>query len=425
MKSVRMLIVEDDKDLLSKLKAAYRSAFELLEFDSVTIEQAETAEEARNLARQAMKNPYDLVSLDVNLGDANATGLDVLSSLKRFQSAWMVALLTGVETDETLAATMGGEKADNLRKRLRRDAYSRFDAERLIVIEKPSPTLPLEEASSLLENRIGQIALIFKEIDRLRYIFRPIKVVSLERVTAPKGKKIERKFIETESTQWQIRFNCGDIRTLPDRTGFLTLHHILSMDCHESLTADQAMMIEPKMEKDNNQKSAGGDPVAEYFNAQGVDWLSLSQAEQDNLIRAALSLRFKKYVELRGYQDENDISPEEEDELQAILLELGPLVDAAESAYQRMSEPNAPVEHEINHGEIAQNDLHAAGGNFNQEAGRRGYDSPNAKLFRKRMERTRDSLRENGFSELADHLRDYLMSTGANWSYNGEIEWTT
>jgi hypothetical protein len=60
MKSVRMLIVEDDKDLLSKLKAAYRSAFELLEFDSVTIEQAETAEEARNLAKQAMKNPTTL-----------------------------------------------------------------------------------------------------------------------------------------------------------------------------------------------------------------------------------------------------------------------------------------------------------------------------------------------------------------------------
>jgi hypothetical protein len=111
--------------------------------------------------------------------------------------------------------------------------------------------------------------------------------------------------------------------------------------------------------------------------------------------------------------------------LQAILLELGPLVDAAESAYQRMSEPNASIEHKIAHGEIAQNDLHAAEGNFTKEAGQKGYDSPNAKLFRKRMERTRDSLRENGFSDLADHLRDYLMSTGANWSYNGDIEWTT
>lgn len=420
-----MLIVEDDKDLLSKLKTAYRSAFEMLEFDSVTIEQAETAEEARNLARQAMKNPYDLVSLDVNLGDANATGLDVLSSLKRFQSAWMVALLTGVETDETLASTMGTEKADALRRRLRRDAYSRFDAERLIVVEKPSTTLSCGDASALLENRVGQIALIFREIDRLRYIFRPIKVVSLERVTSPKGKKTERKFIETESLHWQIRFNCGDIRTLPDRTGFRTLHHILSMDRQESLTAEEAMMIEPKMEKEQQQATANGDPVEEYFNAQGVPWRSLRREEQDNMIRAALSLRLKKYVELRGYQDEEDISPDEEEELQAIMCELGPLVDAAESMYQKMSEPNDSIAHEMTVGEIAQEGLHAPGGGFTKATGQKGYDSPNAKLFRKRMERTRDSLRENGFGDLAKHMEDYLMSTGANWSYNGDIEWTT
>jgi len=425
MKSVRMLIVEDDKDLLSKLKATYRSAFELLEFDSVTIEQAETAEEARNLARQAMNNPYDLVSLDVNLGDAHATGLDVLSSLGRFQSAWMVALLTGVETDESLVKTMGEQKADSLRKRLRRDAYSRFPAERLVVVEKPNSSLPIEETSSLLENRIGQIALIYREIDRLRYIFRPIKVVSLERVKAPKGKKVERKFIKTESIHWQIRFNCGDIRTLPDKTGFLTLHHILSMDRNESLPADQASMIEPKAAKVDELAATSGDPVAEYFNSQGVEWHKLNQTEQDNLIRAALSLRFKKYVELRGYQDDEDISPEEEDQLRSIVDELGPLAESAESAYLRMKESSVTEAHEFTAGEIVQNDLHKAGGDFTKEAGRKGFDSPNAKLFRKRMERTRDSLAENGFSDLADHLRDYLMSTGANWSYNGDIEWTT
>jgi CheY-like chemotaxis protein len=428
MTSIRMLIVEDDKRLLSELERLYREAFSVQGSSSVTVEQAETAGQAREIARQAQSNPYDLVSLDVNLGDAEATGLDVLSTLKRFRSAWMVVLLTGIETDANLDHTMGKAKAERIRRQLRRDAYSRFPAERLIVVEKPSTTLPAEEALKLLENRIRQIALIYQEIGRLRYIFRPIEVVSLERVKVPKGKKAKRKFIETESLHWQIRFNCGHLRTLPNRTGFRTLHHLLSMAAEDSLPAEQALAIEPKNEREEKFEAIGGDPVAAYFAAQGIQWEDLAPPEQEKLIKAALSLRFKRYVELRGYQEDGDISAEEEEQLARMAIELGPLADAAETAYQRMKPADSADVQELRPGEAAQNQLHVAGGNFEKtDERRKGYDSLNAQNFRKRMERTRDYLRENGFADFAKHLEDYLMSTGANWSYNPPegIEWTT
>jgi len=428
-KKIRMLIVEDETELFSTLKKLYRDAFAAHGFTSITIEEAKTAGEADELARQAKSNPYDLVSLDVNLGDSDYTGLDVLATLKRFRSAWMVSLLTGVETDKSADHTMGQEKAENLRKQLRRDAYSSFPAERLIVVEKPSITLPSEEYDLLLENRISQIALIYEEIARLRYIFRPIEVVRMERVKSKKGQpKPKRKFIETESRHWQIRFDCGDIRTLPDRAGLKTLHHLLSMDRNDSLTPEEAFVIERSIEKKSKTSlDKTNDPVADYFEAQGIQWSAMSDEDQEKLIRAALSLHFRTYVDLRGLQDKEDITPEEEDRLDRLIEELGPLTESAELAYRRMNSDESKGSEVMSEEEMFQNDLHASQGDFSQKGEQRGYDSPSAAGFRKRMERIRDFLAENGFSEFSEHLRIYLMSTGANWSYNPpqSIEWTT
>src|SRR5438105_11940670 len=106
MKRLRILIVEDDPRLLYRLAEWYRAIF--VERGYVPeVEQATTVEQARQMAKAARARPFDLVSLDVNLGDSALTGLDVLDTLKRFQSAWMAVLLTGVETDATVDKTMG------------------------------------------------------------------------------------------------------------------------------------------------------------------------------------------------------------------------------------------------------------------------------------------------------------------------------
>lgn len=433
MKTIRLLIVEDDATLLADLKKHYRALFQSLGFSSVVAEQAESAAEAKQLAKDAKANPYDLVSLDVNLGDAALTGLDVLAAFHRFQSAWMVALLTGVEADATLDATVGRGPAAKLRKQLRRDAYARFPAERLMVVEKPLPSLPPNEGASLLRNRLNQIALVYEEVSRLRYIFRPIEVTSLERALAPRQPKSpppRRKFIPSTALHWQIRFNCGDLRTLPDKTGFKTLHHLLSLDPDQSLTPEAAMAIEPCNEQPSatgtNQPSA--DPLAEYFVAQGIEWNTVTPERQDEVIRAALSLRLKRYVELREFEEQGDLSSGEENDLSRIKREFGPLADMAEAAYQRVRPQESPQLSvaDSSPAALAQNNLHPESGNYYRREGGRGEDSPEAQRFRTRKKRVCDCLRENGFADFAKHVEEYVMSTGANWSYNppDNIEWT-
>jgi DNA-binding NarL/FixJ family response regulator len=421
------LIVDDEPTILLALVESYRAIFTAHGYEP-TIEQAVTVEDARRLAKAAKSIPYDFVSLDVNLGDTLLTGLDVLETLKRFHSAWMVALLTGVETDTTIDATMGKTKADYIRTQLRRDAYAKFPAERLMVVEKPSSSIPEDERQKLLHNRLEQIALVYEEVGRLRYVFRPIEVASLERVKAPKGRKTKRKFISTVTTHWQIRFNCGEIRTLPDMAGFRTLHFLLSRDADLSVTPEEALVNDPKNENVKGDAYATAeDPIAAFFEAKGIPWKGLANAEQEKLIQAALALKFERYGELRGYQEEDDLSQSEEEELARIVKELGPLADAAEIGYQRMKPQTEENAEDVQAAMLHQSDLHVSAGNYDRQvAGRRGEDSPAAQIFRARMKRVKDSLRENGFADFAQHIEDYVQSTGANWSYNSPewVEWT-
>jgi CheY-like chemotaxis protein len=426
MKTIRILIVEDDPVLLAGLTEEYRRIFESKAYATQVVAAADVAN-ARRMAKEGRSRPFDLVSLDVNLGDSALTGMDVLDTLNRFRSAWMVALLTGVETDDSLDRTLGNKKAEEIRKQLRRDAFSRFPAERLLVVEKPSSRMTAADARRLLTNRMEQIALVYEEVGLLRYVFRPIEVTSLERVPAPKGGPKGRKFIETTALHWQIRFDCGELRTLPNMAGFRTLHYLLSRDREDSVTPEEALSIEPKKEKTGGM--AEGDPLAAWFKAQGIEWDRLSTEDQDKLIRAALSLKLERYCQLREYQDEDDLSAIEEEELARVTAEFGPLADAAESAYLRMRPADAEaVDEPPTAAEMTQNDLHVGGDGYDKlGTNRRGKDSPAAALFRARMKRVKDCLRENGFAAFATHLEDYLMSTGANWSYNPPegVEWTT
>lgn len=431
MNPLRLLIVEDEPELLALLKRLYRETFADQGAGSVIIETADTVEEARELARAATNHPYDLVSLDVNLGDAEKTGLDVLGTLNRFQSAWMVALLTGVETDTSLDKTLGKARGEVLRKRLRHAAYQKFPAERLQVVEKPATSLTEDERLRLLTDRIRQIVLIYGEVSVQRYIFRPIQRTGVARLATEKGAKAgKRATVPTSTTLWQIRYDCGDLLTVPDKTGFRTLHHLLSAP-GEELTPDQAMALEPKAEGPTKRMRKGAedeDSLADYFVGLGIDWTKLDRAEQDKLIAAALSLRFRRYVELREYQEEDDLSTDEEDELLHIVAEFGPLADAAEQAFLlKTGRTESDKKGELTAAAAAQEGLHAAGDDSEKKAGQWGFDSKAGQNFRKRKERTLECLREVGFHRLADHLEDYVQPNSGKWSYNPPkgVEWST
>ncbi len=459
MKSVHILIVEDDLNLLAFLKASYRKIFSDLGYKP-TFEQASTVADARRLAKTARGKPYDFVSLDVNLGERTLNGLHVLETLNCFQSAWMVALLTGVESDESLDKTVGSIEAEDLRKTLRQRAYASFPAERLMVVEKPDSLLKdadkAEKAQARLTNRLVQIAHVYEEIERLRYVFRPITVPCLKRVPSPKGSKEKGRIIETTSVHWQIRFNCGDMRTLPDMVGFQTLRLLLSQDRNQVVTPEEALMKEPKNEKPENvSPDANEEPVAAnsvargvaaYFKAKGIVCDGLPPDTLDALIQEELSPKMMRYMELREMQDDKNpkayFLASEENELEAMVKGFGPLAAIAEDKYrsraaaagkQNDTEQEAP-------GRDAKNRRPggatvAAVEGLGQEGGidvtngpaRRGKESKAGWAFRQRKGRVFKYLRENGYAEFAKHIEDSIQSPGAKWSYNppDDIEWTT
>jgi len=425
-------VLDDEPPVLHQLKSFYRDIFVSKGFDSVSIEEAATALEAKQLARGAEKNPYDLISLDVNLG-GRVTGLHVLGAFSRFKSAWMAVVLTGVGTDKTIGATLGEHEADKLRKQLRAQAYAQFPAERLIVVEKPQAR-ESETYARQLGDRLSDIASLYEMIARQRYIFRPIEVTALERIPGRKGApRAERRFLKTRSLHWQVRFNCGDIRTLPNRAGYKVIHKLLSLDRTQSLTPDEARAIEPPEDKPV-PPDQGQDPVAAFFVARGIDWESLSDAEREKMIRAVLAFHFHRYVALRTLQDEDELTEAEADELAAIRKEIGPLADVAEDYYQRSRPSDTPSSVSASgltvssaDEALASGDLHIAGDNYDKRPGSHGYDSTAAAGFRKKKEMAAKYLRENGFAEMAQHLEDYIQPNRSNWSYNppGDIEWTT
>ena len=305
------------------------------------------------------------------------------------------------------------------------------------MVEKPQAR-EAETYARQLRDRLSDIATLYEMVARQRYIFRPIEVTALERIPGRKGSpRAERKFIKTRSLHWQVRFNCGDMRTIPYRVGYKLLHKLLSLDRSQSLTPEEARAIEPpeeQTEEPSNPSLTSEDTVAAFFTARGIDWASLSEADQERMIQAALAFRFRRYAALRSLQDEDELTEAEADELTAIRKEIGPLCPVAEEGYQRLkpADPEVPVSasgHAADSAEnaLASGDLHVGGGNYDQSPGSRGYDSTAAKGLRGRKRMALKYLRENGFADMAEHLEDYIQPNRSNWSYNppGDIEWTT
>lgn len=427
MRALRILIVEDDPDISHRISNFLKSAFEQLE-RPLELSFANSVSQARKLAKTARTRPYDLVTLDVNLGDPVMTGLDVLETLHRFKSAWMVALLTGLESDDSLDSTIGSDQANILRQSLRPLAYRSFPAERLTIVEKPSTTLGPQDQAILLENRLRQIIVLFRQIERLRFIFRPIEVEKLERIRGPRSRQ-RREFIRKATTHWQIRFDCGEIRTLGNLAGFRTLHYLLSHGRERAISPEEALAVEPKQETALKSQLTE-DPVAQFFETRGIRWHSLTETERNRLIRAALAAKFERFCELRQYEDDDDLAASEEAELIRIREELGPLENAAESAYERLfaKQPDQPPPSQPDPAASAYQDGLSVGTpqSNNIEGSKGRSDSTAAQLFRARMKRVKDNLRENGFADFAQHLDDYVSSTGRSWSYHPPeaFEWT-
>ena len=439
----RILIVEDDPILLPLLETHYRRLFEAQGYETVTVETAKSADEAKERARKATRKPYDFVSLDVNLGKTSVemgrvlTGLDVLRVLKAYNSAWMVVLLTGVDTDASLDATVGKADAEVIRRKLRRDAYQNFFPERLQVVEKPRNSdlgtgVPTAEEGLL--NRLNQIVDVFRVVSQQRYVFRTVIVDSVVRVPVPqKEGKAKSKLMPVKVTRWQIRYNCGEQLTIEGCKGFEIVHHLLGLDQAadpvEPSFLNALVGADTHLEPDEEQSELE-QALAAYFKLLGVTWTNLSK-EQKAAQLSLLAPNLKRLKELKELEADDDISLDEQDDLARITKELGPLAEPLEDFLTGRAESpfvealasgfDVATAKDAAYGGAMQRDA----GNYTKQAGAKGFDSPEAVKARKYLERVRDHLRKNGFPALADHLQIQIMSAGAKWSYIAPpgVEW--
>jgi hypothetical protein len=180
--SAKILIVENEQEWADYLDLRFRELFKNELDVHATIEIANSGEKALALVQQ-VKEPYDLVSLDIDLGKSASkgpalTGIRVLEEIKKANAAWMVSILTGVEANKRLGSSIGDEElAREIQEELRAIARENFPPERLLVVEKPGNKLREQDGELMkkLDNRLKQIVHIYKQLSKDRNTFRRVK----------------------------------------------------------------------------------------------------------------------------------------------------------------------------------------------------------------------------------------------------------
>jgi CheY-like chemotaxis protein len=283
LQPLRILIVEDEPKWAQAIKTNFLEIFNDLKLPC-TIEVPNTIQKCKEAIRNAVERPYDLISLDINFRqDAVAKpidGLTLLEIIKKYKAAWLVSILTGVESDKTVDDTYGEQRTRELQYELHSRASATFSPERLMVKEKPALSNTI-----LLAKRLRQVCLYLRQSrigrNRFRRLEEPcqvavhelidkrlIKKSSPEFLRAQKAMKFVKEFnkefpkgpstcpdsqrvadyemelkydllkkngTKLEKAQWaedivtlrQISFGCGEVITLPDNPNFETIVWLL------------------------------------------------------------------------------------------------------------------------------------------------------------------------------------------------------
>jgi len=239
-RNLKILIVEDEEFWREKIRSILCDELAGDGY-SVTIDAAQTAEAAMDFVNDcAAKGPYDLVSLDMHLAEPDGDsghGLDVLGRISIYSAAWMVSILTGIERDDTVAASLGENLASKLQKELRSSIYkTSFPRERLMIQEKPLP-----EEEDILENRIRDVCSVLRQSLSGQNVFRCIELpclVAKHELTdgtwvvkdSPEHRKAKKdkalvmagrvarnaKWVEDTVKYRQVRYGCGALITLDE-----------------------------------------------------------------------------------------------------------------------------------------------------------------------------------------------------------------
>lgn len=408
---IRVLVVDDDQQFAQQLTALVRDLCRSLLGQVAAVEMMFTAAEASCVADAdfARGGRYDLVILDYNLGGSE-TGVDILSRFKHHNSVWMAALLTGVDRDKTISPEG--------RERLRALAARQFFPDRLTVIDKP-------EDQTLLELKVKQLLWLYEHMAAQRYLFRPITVGS---VNPP------RRF-------WQIRYDCGEVMTLPDLAGFATLRQLLTGKPLDWVQAEHVEGRKAPTNRAPRSRTSSTDKFSIDGEAEVRAWAEkrgykMWGEEIYERCKAEIWSLTQEMIQLLIVKNEEGTLPQHEEALLARLKkDLGRFSGFAELLAERkiskMAEEDEQTDtwvnndHRVTKAEVLQGGLSIVSTSRSAEV----HDKERQKVqnaFRARKKRYLDVLKEFGLVEMAQHL-DYTLKVepGQGWLYSGDKKWMT
>ncbi len=304
---MRILIAEDEEHIAKTIVPLYRELF-TQRGAAPTIEHTTSALEAIRRAEQAgrrapwcpytsaaeakMKReqePYDFVSLDVSLDEPGVTGLSVLDAFAQNKAAWMVAVFTGIETDNRADAKHTKEVAEKLRNELRSQVCARFPSDRVMIVEKPSKHEIEIKQQELFRNRLNQVVHNYYRITQSRYMFKRIEAEKTARRMTTENSRGKRETVLIKDTAhricYQIRCGCEDMAELneDDWNGLRTMHELFKRGRSGTISADDSLILEPytpRSAKNSSAEESGPhtDPK-EIITTIFSDWRDLSATE--------------------------------------------------------------------------------------------------------------------------------------------------
>jgi DNA-binding NarL/FixJ family response regulator len=179
---VKYLVVDDSPDWANHVDEAVREYFEGSKKLSHQRVRSSTAYNAKQAEERISEGGWDLVMLDMSLGDGagkqRVSGLDLLAEIAQGNKngenkAYFVVIVTGAVTDPTLEKVYGKDAAALLRYGALNEAVRLMPASRVRILHKPEGLSP-DKAMKVLQPHLQSALDQYCSVSIERNIFRPL-----------------------------------------------------------------------------------------------------------------------------------------------------------------------------------------------------------------------------------------------------------
>lgn len=217
---VKYLVVDDSTDWANHVDEAVRKYFEENKKLSHQRVRSSTAYNAKQAEERISEGGWDLVMLDMSLGDGagkqKVSGLNLLAEIAEGNmngenKAYFVIIVTGAVTDPTLEKVYGKDAAALLRYGALNEAVRMMPASRVRILHKPEGLSP-DKAMKVLQPHLQSALDQYCSVSIERNIFRPL----------PKNPGL-----------WEVCFNGGPRITLKHASAYDMIRSALAQPGRE------------------------------------------------------------------------------------------------------------------------------------------------------------------------------------------------